>query len=160
MQDFYTIGEMPGFIGCIDCTHIKIARPPREVFRFRKGLFPLNIQAICGPDLRFYNIVARWQGSVHDTRIFLNSRIHDDLQDGLLPGHLLGDSGSACRKYLLTPLETPSNVHERKYNESHINTRNTIERAFALLKRRFSGLGKAMRTHLETAKAVVVASAV
>lgn len=72
-QDFYTIAGMPGVIGCVDCTHVPIVRPTREdseLFRCRKGYFSLNIQAICGPDLKFYNIVARWPGSVHDARIF------------------------------------------------------------------------------------------
>lgn len=163
MQDFYSIAGMPGVIGCVDCTHIRIAKPPREdseIFRCRKGFFSLNTQAVCGPDLMFYNIVARWPGSVHDARIFENSRIHDDLQDGLLPGHLLGDSAYACRKYLLTPLLAPNSVHEVNYNTSHIKTRNTIERAFGVLKRRFSYLGKCMRTNLETTQAVIVASVV
>ena len=55
-ENFYVIAGMPGVVGCIDCTHIQVIRPPRndsEVFRCRKGYFSLNIQAICGPDLNF-----------------------------------------------------------------------------------------------------------
>ena len=163
IEDFHTIAGMPGVIGCIDCTHIQIVKPPRndsEIFRCRKGYFSLNIQAICGPDLLFYNIVARWPGSVHDARIFENSRICDDLREGVLPGHLLGDSGYPNRKYLLTPLLSPNSPQEERYNASHVKTRNTVERAFGVLKRRFSYLGKSMRTNLETTKAIIVASVV
>lgn len=164
MNGFHAIAGMPGVVGCIDCTHIKIQRPPREdseFFRCRKGYFSLNVQAICGPDLVFYNIVARWPGSVHDSRIFENSPISDDLRDGrLLHGHLLGDSGYPCRRYLLTPLMNPNGPKEEAYNRSHIKTRNTIERAFGVLKRRFCYLGTTMRTQLITTQAIIVASAV
>lgn len=163
MNDFQAIAGMPDVVGCIDCTHIKILRPSRddsELFQCREGFFSLNIQAICGPDLVFYNIVSRWPGSVHDSKIFENSRIYNELQDGLLHGHLLGDSGYHCSKYLLTPLMNPNGPHEEAYNRSHIKTRNTIERAFGVLKRRFCYLGTTMRTNLDTTKAIIVASAV
>ncbi|XP_050716004.1 putative nuclease HARBI1 isoform X4 [Eriocheir sinensis] len=163
IEDFHGIAGMPGVIGCIDCTHIRIARPPREdseVFRCRKGFFAINTQAVCGPDLSFYNIVVRWPGSVHDAQIFEDSRVCNDLRDGLLPGHLLGDSGYGCRSYLLTPLVAPNSVHEERYNASHARTRNTIERAFGVLKLRFSYLRNVIRTDLETTKAVIVAAVV
>lgn len=163
IEDFYAIAGMPGVIGCIDCTHIKIARPPREdseVFRCQKGFFSINTQAVCGPDLIFYNIVVRWPGSVHDARIFEDSRVCKDLQDDLLSGHLLGDSDYGCRRYLLTPLVAPNCVQEERYNASHARTRNAVERAFGVLKRRFSYLGKLIRTDLETTKAIIVAAVV
>lgn len=163
IQDFYSIDRMPGVIGCIDCTHIAILRPTcnnPELFRCRKGFFSMNVQAICGPNLLFYNVVSRWPGSVHDSRIFENSQVCAMLEEGLLPGHLLGDSGYPCRKYLLTPLLNPNNEHEEAYNRSHIKTRNTVERAFGVLKKRFACLGMVMRTKLNTTKAVIVAAVV
>lgn len=44
---FYEIANFPCIIGCIDCTHIRIANPGGnngEVFRNRKGWFSLNVQ--------------------------------------------------------------------------------------------------------------------
>lgn len=79
MQDFYRIARMPGVIGCIDCTLIAILKPTcnnAEYFRLRKGFFALNVQAICGSNLKFYNVITRWPGSVHDSRVFLNSQIY------------------------------------------------------------------------------------
>ena len=52
----------------------------------------------------FSNIIARWHGSVHDSRIFENSNIADKLRDGALDDILVGDSGYACRAYLMTPI--------------------------------------------------------
>lgn len=101
MMDFEGIAGFPGVIGAIDCTHIPIIMPSvpnSEIYRCRKGFFSLNVQAVAGPDLTFYNVVSRWQGSVHDSRIFANSRLCAQLEEGLLPGHLLGDSGYPCRK--------------------------------------------------------------
>lgn len=162
IEQFYSIAGMPGVVGAIDCTHIQIQRPSvenSEVFRCRKGYFSLNVQAVCGPDLLFHNVVARWPGSVHDSRIFQNSRLCADLEAGFNPSyHLLGDSGYALKTYLLTPVPNPSDAHEEAYNYAHAATRNTVERAFGVLKRRFSYLGKKMRTELETSQAIIVAA--
>ncbi|XP_066984532.1 putative nuclease HARBI1 isoform X2 [Macrobrachium rosenbergii] len=163
MMDFQSIAGFPGVIGTIDCTHIPILKPSlpnSEIYRCRKGFFSLNVQAVAGPDLTFYNVVSRWQGSVHNSRIFANSRLCAELEEGLLPGHLLGDSGYPCRKYLLTPLPNPTGRSEEAYNISHSRTRNTVERAFGVLKRRFGYLGGRVRTNLETTKAIIVASMV
>ncbi|XP_050691085.1 putative nuclease HARBI1 [Eriocheir sinensis] len=164
VQEFYAIHGMPGVIGAIDCTHIAIVRPSvanPEVFRCRKGYFSMNVQAVCGPDLLFHNVVARWPGSVHDSRILDNSRLCAQLEETLEPQyHLLGDAGYALKRYLLTPVAVPTNDHERAYNSSHTHTRNTVERAFGVLKKRFAYLGKKMRTSLDTTKAIIVAAVV
>lgn len=44
---FYAVANFPSVIGCIDCTHVRIANPGGnngEVFRNRKGWFSLNVQ--------------------------------------------------------------------------------------------------------------------
>ena len=87
VQDFHDIAGMPDVIGAIDGTHIAIQRPRvenSELFRCRKGYFSLNVQAVCGPDLRFHNVVARWPGSVNDNRIFENSRLYVNLEENLI----------------------------------------------------------------------------
>lgn len=163
MGQFQAIAGMPAIIGAIDCTHIKICRPPGdrpELYRNRKGYFSLNVQAVCGPDLQFFNVVSRWWGSAHDSNIFDNSRLCQEFEDGLHRGHLLGDAGYPCRKYLLTPLINPREPNDIRYNERHTKTRNTIERAFGLLKRRFSCLGKCLYTALENSKNIIVAALV
>ncbi|KOB53836.1 Uncharacterized protein OBRU01_25937, partial [Operophtera brumata] len=64
-QKFYELAHFPGVIGCIDCTHIKIRSPggiTSEIYRNRKGWFSINVQAVTGPNLEFYDLVARWPG--------------------------------------------------------------------------------------------------
>lgn len=163
MEGFREIARMPGIVGAIDCTHIHILRPTcdnPELYRNRKGIFSLNCQAVCGPDLTFFNIVARWWGSAHDSNIFNNSLLRHEFEQGMHKGKLLGDMGYPCRSYLFTPLMNPSNQSETAYNEAHIKTRNKIECAFGVLKRRFSCLGKRLYTALDTTKNIIVAAVV
>ncbi|KAK9685085.1 DDE superfamily endonuclease [Popillia japonica] len=61
---------------------------------------------------------------------------------------LVGDSGYA---------ETAG---QQRYNESHIRTRNTIERLFGVLKRRFPILAYGCRLKLETFLTIIVTTAV
>ncbi|XP_045105462.1 putative nuclease HARBI1 isoform X2 [Portunus trituberculatus] len=161
IQAFYDIWGMPGVVGAIDCTHIAILKPSvqnSELFRCRKGFFSINVQGVCGPDLLFHNIVARWPGSVNDSRIFENSRLYADLEYNLNPRyHLLGAAAYALKRFVLTPVSAPRDAHERAYNISHSQTRKVIERAFGVLKRRFGYLGMKMRTDLDTTKAIIVA---
>lgn len=76
-RKMYQIAGFPGAVGAIDCTHIKIKNPTRErgeMFRNRKRDFSINVQLVCGPHMEIYDVVARWPGRVHDSRIFANSR--------------------------------------------------------------------------------------
>ncbi|KAH1028445.1 hypothetical protein HUJ05_001798 [Dendroctonus ponderosae] len=45
-----------------------------EVFKYRKGYFSINVQAIGDAGLKLMNVVARWPGSTHDATIFNNSK--------------------------------------------------------------------------------------
>ena len=105
----------PGVIGCIDGTHIPIQRPSienAEIFRCRKGFMSINVQGVCGPDLKFYNIVARWPGSSHDSRIYNNSYLKHQFEDISDQYHLLGDSAYPLSEKLLTPYRNPLNAIE------------------------------------------------
>ncbi|KAK4887491.1 hypothetical protein RN001_003762 [Aquatica leii] len=119
-------------ICCIDCTHIKIQSP-----------------------------VARWPGSTHDMTIFNNSRIRARIEAGEYPNTvLLGDAGYMLRPYFLTPIANPNTQSERLYNESHIRTRNVVERMFGVWKRRFPVLAYGLRCKLTTSLTIVVAAAI
>ncbi|XP_042878236.1 putative nuclease HARBI1 [Penaeus japonicus] len=154
---------MPAVLGSIDCTHVAISRPPvdrPEIYRNRNGCFSINVQAVCGPALQFCNIISRWHGSAHDSYILSQSRLLQELEGGLYRGYLLGDSGYPCRTYLLTPILNPINAQERRYNTAHIKTRNPIERAFGVLKRRFSILGQHVQTEVDTTNVMVTLAAI
>ncbi|XP_031329213.1 putative nuclease HARBI1 [Photinus pyralis] len=161
---FYAISRFPSCIGAIDCTHVKILSPGgdnAEIYRNRKQFFSFNVQAVCDADLRFINIVARWQGSAHDSTIFNNSRLRARLEQNEFDGCVIvGDSGYAVKPYLLTPLSNPHTREENLYNESQIRTRNVIERCFGIWKRRFPVLAFGMRVRLDRIQPIIVATAV
>lgn len=72
----------------------------------------------------------------------------------------MGDNGYACKPYLLTPLLNPDNESEAEYNRAHILTRNTIERFFGVIKRRFPCLQNGLRIGLASIPRVIVACGV
>lgn len=72
----------------------------------------------------------------------------------------LGDSGYALRNFLLTPLANPITRAQQLYNESLIRTRNIIERAFGIWKRRFPVLAYGLRLKLDTVLSIIPAAAV
>ncbi|KAG8176811.1 hypothetical protein JTE90_013441 [Oedothorax gibbosus] len=164
-EGFFKIAQFPGVIGAMDCTHVRIASPggdDAERFRNRKNFFSINVQTIISADLVIENVVARWPGSAHDSTIFNNSSAVARLQSStvLRKHHLIGDSGYANQPCLLTPLLNPSTPAEERYNKSHILTRNTVERKYGILKRRFPCLRLGLNCHLKNVPAIIVACCV
>ena len=71
--DFLQISRFPQVIGAVDGTHIRLngapLGPAEHVYVNRKGYHSINTQIICGADYKIINLVARWPGSTHDSRI-------------------------------------------------------------------------------------------
>lgn len=84
-RKLYDISGFPGVTMAMDCTHIPIfpSGEHAEIFRNRKAWTSLNVQLIVGPDMEIYDVVARWPGSVHDSRIFQNSRALELIENRL-----------------------------------------------------------------------------
>lgn len=146
--EFFQKSGFPGVIGAIDCTHVPIVSPggnDAELFRNRKGWFSINVQIMCDSKMIIRNIVASWQGSTHDSRIFNESTLREKLLTLPARNHILGDQGYPCMQYLLTPLQNPQTAAERRYNFVHSSTRMVIERVNGVLKRRFPCLGTLLR---------------
>ena len=72
----------------------------------------------------------------------------------------IGDGGYPIRKFLLTPLLNPNNRAEQLYNQSQIRTRNKIECAFGIVKRRFPVLAYGCRLNIQTTLNAIVATSV
>ncbi|CAM4541073.1 unnamed protein product [Lepidochelys kempii] len=70
--------------GAIDGTHIPILGPDHLANQNinRKGCFSMVLQALVDHKGRFTNINVRWPGKVHDARIFRNSGLFEQLQEG------------------------------------------------------------------------------
>lgn len=157
-----------------------------ENFRNRHGFFSMNVPTIADADLRILNVVARWPGSVHDSTIFANSNVRNELERGQYGDFVIvGDGGYANRPYLCTPFRTNAQLNgaqiiyqrlvpflnlfalmkNRKNNlfiairshRSQIATRNVVERSYGLLKRRFPILHSGMQLkRLELIQKVIV----
>uniref|UniRef100_A0A8D8QLB9 Nuclease HARBI1 n=1 Tax=Cacopsylla melanoneura TaxID=428564 RepID=A0A8D8QLB9_9HEMI len=162
-EKFYALKQFPGVSGCVDGTHIPIYSPGgenAEIYRCRKGFFSLNVQVVAGPDLQFFDVIARWPGSTHDSRMFDGSAAKARFQMGHVQGHLLGDAGYAQKPYLYTPLRNPVTRSELRYNNAHKTTRNVVERAIGVWKRKFPILNRKMQNNLPNAVNIILASAI
>ncbi|XP_052084585.1 putative nuclease HARBI1 [Mytilus californianus] len=147
---FHRQMNFPNVLGCIDCTHVKIQGPSEDEAAFvnRKGYHSVNVQAVCDYEGKFTNISANWPGSTHDSHIFNTSNLCHYLETNnrrLADGLILGDSGYACRPFLMTPYPNPRERHQQRFNRAHSSTRSIIERAFGILKRRFHVLHSEVR---------------
>lgn len=75
-------------------------------------------------------------------------------------GILVGDRGYPCLPYLLTPVSAPTSIPEQIFNRVHARTRNIVERAFGMWKRRFPCLRRGLGNKLSTVSNIIVACAV
>ncbi|KAK0070715.1 hypothetical protein PV325_000162, partial [Microctonus aethiopoides] len=69
---------------------------------------------VSSPDREILDIVVRHPVSTHDAVIFDRSGLRCRFELGQLNGILLGDSGYACRSYLLTPVLRPGTDAEER----------------------------------------------
>ena len=119
--DFFLESGFPGAIGAIDCTHVRLdgARlgDNEHVYVNRKGEKTINVQLICTRKFVITNVVAKWPGSTHDSRILQNSGVGQMYERGQLQGLLIGDSGYPQRNWLMTPFRNPTTDAQRSYNE-------------------------------------------
>ena len=113
----YDVTHFPNVVGYVDCN--------------RKGFYSVNVQVVGNDDdSRITHVVARWKGSIHDSRIWNNCTLKDDFEHGRKTCILLGDSGYACTPYMFTPLLNTHNAAEEAYNRAHKATRVTVECCF------------------------------
>ena len=162
-RDFHRLAGFPEVLGAIDCTHVRIicpALPDNERYRNRKGYMSINVQAVCNANYKITNVVARWPGSTHDSRIWENSRVAAMMEAGEIDGIFVGDGGYRCTEYMMTPLRTPATPGERRYNKAQARTRNPIERTFGMLKTKFPCLALGMRTNPARCGNAIIAAVV
>lgn len=90
-------------LGALDGTHINAHVPVQDLARYRnrKGGITQNVLMACTFDLRFSYVLAGWEGSAHDGRVFEDARRRDF---AIPPGkYYLGDAGFSSCSTLLVP---------------------------------------------------------
>ena len=119
---FHAVANFPNVIGCVDCTHVKIATPADNEHEYvnRKNDHTINVQLICDADASIMNCVVRWPGSVHDARILRESPVFTmfETMPRPLEDFILGDSGYMLRDWLLTPYINVANAEQQRYMSS------------------------------------------
>lgn len=102
---------------------------------------------------------AKFPGSCHDSGIWTTSPVRRILIEKYKPQQfnwLLGDSGYPLEPWLLTPVVEAETVQEERFNKLHATARNTIERAFGVLKSRFRCIHKDRTLHYKPPKAAKI----
>ncbi|XP_041464536.1 putative nuclease HARBI1 [Lytechinus variegatus] len=165
IEGFYRIAQFPRVVGAIDCTHVGLHGCPlgedEYVYVNRKGKYTLNVQLVCDSNFVITNVIARWPGSTHDSRILQTSKLHRKFQNGQLKGILLGDSGYPLLPWLMTPILNPQSQAERAYNNSQVKSRAIIEQVNGRLKNKFRCLiGHGMQIRPERAERIITACCV
>ncbi|XP_072148458.1 uncharacterized protein [Setaria viridis] len=137
-------------IGAIDGTHIPVTVPLADQPKYigRHGYPSQNVMAVCDFDMRFTFAVTGWPGSVHDTRVLLDTLLtyRDQFPHPPDGKYYLVDSGYPNRKGFLAPYkgqryhvsewqhgQHPVGLKE-VFNHAHSSLRNVIERSFGVLK--------------------------
>ncbi|XP_064081920.1 putative nuclease HARBI1 [Macrobrachium nipponense] len=118
--DFSQIAGFPGVVGVIDGTHIKIVAPKdfEEVYVNSKNFHNINVQVVFYANYLVRNIVAKWPGSVRDSRNLCENGLWRRFEEYRIPAgyYLLGDSGYPCKRWLLTPYLRPDGHHQEAYH--------------------------------------------
>ncbi|CAM4587029.1 unnamed protein product [Lepidochelys kempii] len=145
----------PNCGGAIDGMHIPILGPDRQGSQYinRKGYFSMVLQALVDHKGCFTNISVGWPGKVHDFRIFRNSVLFKQLQEGIyfpeqkitvgdveMPIVILGDTAYPLMPWLMKPYTGTLDSSKALFNYRLSKCRMVVECAFGHLKGRWRSL--------------------
>lgn len=119
-EEFHEVTEIPGVVGVIDGTHVKIVAPRegQEVYVNEKNEHSINMQVVFDAKGVIIDMVANWPGSTHDARLLRNSGLWYVFEQNMVPRGccILGDSVYPLKPWLMTPILRPENEAEESYN--------------------------------------------
>ncbi|XP_062576261.1 putative nuclease HARBI1 [Saccostrea cucullata] len=95
--------KIPGIAGIIDGTHITLTNVPFEDTDYinRKGYPSIQLQVIVDHMLLITDSFVGWPGCTHDSRVFRNSPIYEELENAMLNPNIfiIGDSAYPLKPY-------------------------------------------------------------
>ncbi|KAK6191317.1 hypothetical protein SNE40_003039 [Patella caerulea] len=139
--------KIPGVIGVIDGTHIRITNPVGNDRSYlnRKKFCSVVLQVVVDDMLMINDVFVGYPGSAHDARVLRNSPIYEKAEDHRIfedDDHLLGDSAYPVKNWLIPPFKDNGQLtpHQRNFNYNLSSDRQVVERAIGHLKGRFRKL--------------------
>nr|XP_023890208.1 putative nuclease HARBI1 [Quercus suber] len=163
-------------IGAIDGVHVHVVLPEEDQhpYRGRKGATTVNCMCACDFDMKFTFACVGWEGSAHDTRIFLNvlNNESDNFPKPPPGKYYLVDSGYPMKQGFLAPykgeryhipdFQPGSQIHrpEERFNYLYSSLRSVIERTFGVWKSRWKILRCMPAFHIRTQNYIIVATMV
>ncbi|XP_067613022.1 putative nuclease HARBI1 isoform X1 [Eurosta solidaginis] len=163
-RNFFSTSGIPGVIGCIDGTHVKIVAPEKglqHLYYCRKGYFSINAMIMCDDLMNIKYVNAKHPGATHNSMVFQMSVLKPQLEamydHGEANTWLLGDAGYALTPYLLMPYRNADEgTLESMYNNRHSKARNMIEKTIGVFKSRFRCWISARALHYTPPKATLI----
>ncbi|XP_054801614.1 uncharacterized protein LOC129305674 [Prosopis cineraria] len=161
-------------IGAIDGTHIPCVVNVSEQQKYigRKGIPTQNVMAVCDWDMCFTFVLAGWEGTAHDSRIFQHALTTPSMNFPHPPSgkYYLVDAGYPNpngyvgpyrrERYHLSDFRRSSSFanNNEVFNYYHSSLRCTIERTFGVWKNRFAILRHMPNYDYDTQVQIVVAT--
>ncbi|XP_023311782.1 putative nuclease HARBI1 [Anoplophora glabripennis] len=148
-REFYKCGRISGCVGAVDGTYIAIKAPSEnaEVYINRKCFYGITLQAVCAYNREFLDTFVGYPSSVSDTRIFKHSDLYKDITANAANfldenQFIIGDKAYPFCNWCIPSYIDRGNLnrYQKNFNKSHAETRQVIERVFALLFGRFRRL--------------------
>ncbi|XP_028764534.1 uncharacterized protein LOC114762832 [Neltuma alba] len=161
-------------IGAIDGTHVRcvVSLSKQDKYIGRKGYPTQNVMAVCDWDMCFTFVLAGWEGTAHDARVF-NTAVSTPALDFPHPPpgkYYLVDAGYPtppgylgpyrCERYHLPDFRRQPGFenYNEVFNYYHSSLRCTIERTFGVWKNKFRILEKMPSYKYKTQVQVVCAT--
>ncbi|KAK9076682.1 hypothetical protein SSX86_005016 [Deinandra increscens subsp. villosa] len=143
----------PGAIGALDGTLVYAVVPNDQQARYRgrgKGDCFQNVLGICNFDMIFTFVWAGWEGIAHDSRVLKEVAFNPTSSFPFPPPdkYYLCDAAYTNTRGFMAPYRNTrywladfrrqrALTKEEKFNHTHAQLRNVIERAYGVLKARF-----------------------
>ncbi|KAI8128787.1 putative nuclease HARBI1 [Lucilia cuprina] len=160
---YYNRYSIPGVVGCVANTHVRIKTPVKEIrhlYKNNKGFTSLNVMMICDHNMLITYLDAKQPGSYQNNYVWEQSSADNYLRTNYLQNKintwLIGDSSYHLLPYLMTPYTNPQDAYHHLYNEKHRDIRKTIKQCFKVLKTRFSCLNTPTGLQYTPEKAVKI----
>ncbi|XP_049945149.1 putative nuclease HARBI1 [Schistocerca serialis cubense] len=144
IESCFRSNGLPGVIGAIGGTHIKIDKPQSDPYSYlnTKRFYSIQLQIVSDHELRIRDIFVGYPGSVDDETVFRKSPLFRKLGEICSELCIVGDVAYPCLKHLLTPYRNTGHLTRQQNDFNLVLSRSTsvVEHCFRVLKERFKQL--------------------